>query len=423
MKKTKRKFNFTNAFESKSFRIAFSIVIAILLWTYVVYSENPDIPVFVRNIPVEFTGVESLTDSKLIITDIDEEKVTLEITGKRNKVTKLTNSNMTVVVDLTDIIRDGSSAGQYHLDYDISYPNDVNPNDLTVTDASVDFITAKVEKLVEKTVEVIGINDCNTAKGYQSEPMIFEPETITVSGPESIVNRVASANVTLKRNNVSKTIQENVDVVLVDENSIMIAMDNLILSQPTVFVTLPVVMVKEVPLNVNFVFGNSATNSNVSHQIDPPVVSISGDPEVLSDINSINLGTIDLKSFSTSTSETFPITLPNNVDNLSGANTATVAVEVLNQSTARISANNIQYRNATLGYRVTVITQSLDILLRGSEDSLKNITSDNIRIIADLAELGTATGNMSVSAQVYIDGYTDVDAIGEYKISVSVTDR
>lgn len=77
----------------------------------------------------------------------------------------------------------------------------------------------------------------------------------------------------------------------------------------------------------------------------------------------------------------------------------------------------------TEGFKASIITQSLDILLRGSEESLDRITSDNVRIIADLSELGNATGTMSVSAVVYIDGYSDVDAIGEYKISVSVTEN
>ena len=120
-------------------------------------------------------------------------------------------------------------------------------------------------------------------------------------------------------------------------------------------------------------------------------------------------------------SESFTITVPNDVENLSGETTATVQVEVLNMATARISATNITTRNAPENNEVNIITQSLDVLLRGPENLLGNITSDNIRIVADLSELGGATGTMSVSAKVYIDGYSDVDAIGTYRISVEVS--
>ena len=426
-KKARKKFNLSEAFETKRFRITFSIVIAVLLWTYVAYAENPDITGTINNIPVEFVGQEALAEANLVLEDMGDinSKVTIEFKGKRNMVTKLSSSNTSLTVDLAEIIRTGGGAGVYQLQYDINFPDDVNESNLTVEEASVDFITVTVKKLVTKSVVVKGINDCSTADGYQSEPMEFEPETITVSGPEDAVNAVDAAQVTLVRFNVAKTIQEEVEVVLVDKNGQPLPekiLNNLTLSQSTVLVTLPVVMVKEVTLNVNFVYGNSATEANVSYEIFPSVITISGDAEILKDINSINLGTIDLKSFGTSTSETFPITVPNDVDNLSGATTATVDVEILNQSTARISANNIQYRNNTEGMNVEIITQSLDILLRGSEESLDKITSDNIRIVADLAELGTATGTMSVTAVVYVDGYTDVDAIGEYKISVSIAE-
>lgn len=421
-KTAKRKYNFKNIFEAKSFRVTFSIIMAVMLWTYVAYAENPDITRTVSKIPVEFIGEESLTDSDLILTDASDRAVTIEFSGKRNMVSKITNSNTSLTVDLSEITKTGSSAGVYQIHYEINLPSGVNASSITVENASVDFVTVTIEKRVAKSVVVKGINDCSTAEGYQSEPMEFNPETIEISGPEAEVNRIANAQVTLSRSDVSKTIQEEIEIVLVDEDGEIVEMDNLTLSQSTVLVTLPVVMVKEVALNVNFVYGNSATETNVAYEIYPSVITISGDAEILKDINSINIGTIDLKEFSTTMSETFTITVPNDVENLSGATTATVDVEVLDRSTVRISASNIQCRNVTEGYDASIITQSLDILLRGPEETLSRIKSDNVRIVADLSELGNATGTMSVSATVYIDGYSDVDAIGEYKISVSVTE-
>jgi hypothetical protein len=114
------------------------------------------------------------------------------------------------------------------------------------------------------------------------------------------------------------------------------------------------------------------------------------------------------------------IPIPNEVRNVSGETTASVHVEVLDMSTSRVSATNIYWRNAPMGHTVNIITQSLDVLLRGDDDILSEITGDNIRIIADLSEAGGSTGTMSVSAKVYIDGYSDVDAIGSYRVSVAI---
>jgi YbbR domain-containing protein len=352
---------------------------------------------------------------------MDVNRVTMEFSGKRNVVTKLSPSNVGLTVDLSEITRTGNRTGVYQLPYEIEYPTDINESNVNLVNASVDYVAVTVEKLVTNNIEVRGINECSIAAGYQSEPMQFDPETITVSGAEAIVSTVDHAQVTLNRQNVSGTVEEEVDVVLVDALGQEIPQDNLTLSETSVFVTLPIVMVKEVPLSVNFVYGNSATEDNMSYEIDPPVVTLSGDPEILNDINQLSIGTIDLTSFTTSMSESFTITVPNDVENLSGETTATVQVEVLNMATARISATNITTRNAPENNEVNIITQSLDVLLRGPENLLGNITSDNIRIVADLSELGGATGTMSVSAKVYIDGYSDVDAIGTYRISVEVS--
>lgn len=420
MKKTEKKFDLSAILATKAFRIVFSIVAAIALWTFV-NSENPDISIPVRNIPVVFTGEESLADNDLVLTSVDVDRVTVDFSGRRNVVTRLSNSNVGLTVDLGEITRNGGRAGVYQLPYEIEYPTNVNAGNINIAGASANYITVTVEKLVTKSVEVRGINECSIAEGYQSEPMTFDPETIGVSGAEAIVSTVDHAQVILNRENVSGTVQEQVDVVLVNAAGMEIPTDNLTLSQPTVYVTLPVVMVKEVPLSVNFIYGNSATEENLSYTIDPPLVTLSGDADTLNDINQLNIGTIDLTSFSASTTETFTITVPNDVENLSGETTATVKVEILDMSTMRVSATNIVTRNDPEGYDVTIITQSLDVLLRGPEETMSSITGDNIRIVADLSEIGGATGNMSILAKVYVDGYTDVDAVGTYRVSVTVS--
>ena len=421
MKKTKKKFDFSDVFATKSFRIAFSILVAVALWAFVAYSENPDITVTVRNIPVQFTGEEFLTDSDLVLTGMDVNRITMDFSGKRNVVTKLSSSNVGLTVDLSEITRTGSRTGVYQLPYEVEYPSEVSGSSVSIAGASANYVAVTVEKLVTRNIEVRGVNECSIASGYQSEPMEFEPETITVSGAEAIVGTVDHAEVKLSRQDVSSTIQEEVDIVLVNFGGQVVPQDNLTLSQSTVYVTLPVVMVKEVPLSLNFVYGSSATEENVKFTIEPQVITLSGDADILNDIDQISVGTIDLTAFTTTTDENFSITLPNDVTNLSGDNTAAVHVEVLNMGTMRISASNITTRNEPENNEINVITQSLDVLLRGPDSSLGGITSDNIRIVADLSELGGATGTMSVSAKVYIDGYSDVDAIGTYRISVEVS--
>ena len=226
---------------------------------------------------------------------------------------------------------------------------------------------------------------------------------------------------TIKRENLTETVQEAVSFTLMDSADNEIKDSSIITSTDTVMLTLPIVMVKEVALTVNLTYSNTATEENTICTISPQSLTLSGNTEILDDINQIVLGTIDLTDFSSTMTEQYTIPIPNDITNVTGETTATVSIEIIGMYTKRLSASNIQIKNATSGYDTSVITQSLDVTLRGPEDTINTVNASNVRIVADLSELGNTTGTFSVPAKVYIDGFVNVDAIGDYKISVIVS--
>ena len=408
-------------FQTRTFYIVFSIIASIALWTYVEYAENPDVSVTVSGIAVDVTGEDTLADSNLVVTGMDNSVLSVRFTGKRNTVVSFNNRNITATLDLSEIARSGV-AGVYQLRYEINYPDGTNQNAVTAMNTATSFITVTVERLITKTVKVEGSNEGSVAPGYQAEPLTFDADTITVSGPESVVETVDHAWVVLNRKDVSQTLTEQVDVTLVDADGIPISMDNLTLSQNVIAVTLTIKMVKEVTLDVNLVSGASADDKNTVIKIEPATITLSGDPAVLTDLNKLILGTVNLTDFTSTFNEVMKIQLPNGVENLSGETTASVSVEVIGCASKRLSATNISTRNVTDGYKDVIITQSLDITLRGAQSDLDQITADNIRIIADLSELGNTTGTFSVAAIINVDGFPNVDAIGPYTVTVAVTE-
>lgn len=406
---------------TKAFYIVLSIVAAIALWTYVTYVENPDKTVTVSDIPVVFSGSEDLQEANLVVTNIDKESLTLDFIGKLNVVTKLTNANIILTVDLADIISTyRGTTGVYLLPYDVEYPSGINNSSISID--GTDYISVTVEKLVKKVVPVTGVNNSTVVDGYQVQPMIFEPESITVFGSEAMVSKISSASVTIDKENISKTVTEDCRFTLLDDNNNVVEMDKgLTTSHDTIAVTLPVLMVKDIALTVNLTYSNTALEENTVCRVLPDSITLAGDPDILKDINQIVLGTIDLTDFSSTMSEDMLIPIPNEITNLTGDTTARVSVEVIGMTTKRLSASNIQVKNETSGSTTSIITQSLDITLRGSREDINAVTSSNIRIVADLAELGTTAGTFSVPAKVYIDGFVNIDAIGDYKISVVIS--
>lgn len=410
-------------FGTRLLYIIFSIIIAVALWSYVAYVENPDVSIPVSNIPITFEGGEILEDNSLIVTEISDEHVSFRLTGKRNNVTKANNDNVAVTVNLGSIIADhGASPGTYQLPYDIDYPDNVAGNALTVSGESTKFVSVHVERLTTTTIPISGTYNGNISEGFMASPITFDVGEIGISGPEEIVSAVDHAWVELNINyDINKTIEQETSFQLLDRVGRVVESEFITLSRDTVIATIPVLAKKEVALTVNFADTSSTVDNNYTLSINPPTITISGESEELEEINKIVLGTIDLNSFANSLSQTMPIVLADGTNNLTGQNTAEVTVTILGLDTKSFVCNNIVTRNTPEGMNKTVTTQSVNVLLRGKSEDLELIDPNNIIIVANLSELSKNTGTYTVEAKVQIDGFTNVDAIGDYSVTVILT--
>ncbi|HHT16388.1 MAG TPA: hypothetical protein GXZ77_01520 [Papillibacter sp.] len=407
----------SKAFSSRIFYIIFSLLASFAIWLYVAYAENPDVSTGISGVRVELRNTDYLTDRGLVVTYVSADTLSLRFLGKRNVVSILSSDNITASVDLAEIKR----AGTYTLPYRMQYPINVAESSVSVTARSADTIIVVVDNLVKKDIPVRGKYDGGVAEGYRAEPIEISPSVITVSGPQEIISRIDHAWVNVLRENISKTVDETVSVVLMDEDGEEVRSENVTLSQSTVEVIIPVVMVKDVPLTVNLTPGAGADERNTVLSISPSYITLSGDAETLNALNQIVLGTIDLKSFALSTSQNFSIAIPNNTQNLTGTVEATVTISVEGLETRRVQTTNIQTTNETEGYNYAIITQSLEVLLRGVANDLEEVEPVNVRVVADLSALGATVGTYTVPAKIYVDGTENVGAIGSYTVTVIAT--
>ncbi len=407
----------------------FSVAVAIALWTYVAYVNNPALksPIPVENVAVEFSGEELLRDRNLIVTDVDVKTLTVYFGGRTRDTAIITKMDVKAVVDLSDIFDYTEPTGTHALEYDLVYS--ASSSSLTVDHVSRPVVEVTVERLVTRQLPLTAVYNGSIAENYMAGELTLSQDTVEVAGAEAAINKIAAVNVTLARDNLSKTTSESAPMVFLDEegNEIDLEAEGLTLvnSDGTAVITQNIQMIKTVPLAIDIVPSITATDANITIDIQPKTVTLSGDPEDLEDLNVINIGTVDLKTIDLEfTKDDYQIIIPNNTKNQSNTNTASVTIRITDSSIglARLSANNISYRNAGPTDYVTVITQTLDIVLRGNEEHLDDVTPANIRIVADLTSVAGKKGTTTVPARVYVDGFSDVEAVGEYKVSVDIRD-
>lgn len=394
-----------------------SLLASVLLWVYVTTSEGDVTEVPFDGVQVVFRGDENLSRDGLVISNISANTVNVRINATRRELTKLSSDKLTAVVDVSK----STTKGRYTLAVSIEYPPGSNKSSIEVASVSPGSISFSVDKTSSKAIPLEGKFSGTLEDGFAAQPIKFEPQIVTISGPESELSRVAYAWVEIaNRENVNRTIQIVSSYELMDEDGNIIDKVGFELSEETVSVTVPITSTKTVPLTVDIVEGGGATMENVNITCVPETITIAGDAETLEGINKISLGTIDLTDFAVSFEDTYQIVLDNNVTNVTGIKEAKVTVKVVGLETKKFNVSNITTINAPSGRKVTMVTENVEVMLRGKSSVLSKVAANNIRVVADLADTGSTTGVFQPPVKVYVDGVTGVGAIGEYSESVYV---
>ncbi len=405
-------------FNNKALYMVFSIVAAVLLWAYVTSIQNQDMETTIPGIIVTFSGQEKLLSERSLIVDPNSNySVALKIMGKRDVVSRLNNSNVTVSVDLSEI----SSEGSYNRLFSVNLPSNVNTKDVYILSRIPEYVTVRIIQYETKKVEVRGTFAGTFKEGCEAKPMEFNPASVSVGGPKNVVSQIAYALVSLNEHDVGKTLSKTLPYVLIDAEGNKVAMNDLKLDRKTVDVTLPVIMSKNVPLSVKFTSGGGATKDNVTYRISPSSIWLSGAPEILEDINEIVIHSFNLEEIYDNKTETYSIPVPSGLDNISGQSKATVSLTLTGLSTRTLQVSNVQFTNLFSGHKATP-EHSLDITIRGPANIINNITADDISVTVDLENLGQSLGRFSVAAKVTVKNRTDVAAIGTYNVSVLLED-
>jgi len=405
---------------NKMLRIAISIFLAVVLWFYVSRTANPEVVEYLRSIPVTFTGVEALEARGFLITEGAEQTVSLQVRAKRDVMDRLSSSTVTATVDVSAI----SQAGDYSETYQVfpSLSGMSSFSSFTVTDYQPATVSFTVGKLKVRTIPVQGSFAGSVAEGYQTGAFSFSPEGIEVRGEESIVNQIDKALVTLDIQDISETYSGESPYTLISFDGESIPTDNLEVNAALVRTTLPVVQLKEVPLVVTLIPGGGATNTNTTANIEPKSIMVSGSPKDLESLKEITLADIDLAQVLDGDIVTRPIELSAELTNESGISEAKVTISMQGLSTAVLEVSNIEFSNVDVpeGYVPVPVTQSRQVTIRGPMNAVASITPSQLKIVADLSQIGTATGTQTVPVKVHLAGRNDVGVIGEYSISVSI---
>ncbi|NLT39457.1 MAG: hypothetical protein GXX89_03215 [Clostridiales bacterium] len=404
---------------NKIFIFIVSLILACVLWGYVVNVVNEEISVSINNIRVTFEGAQELKETRsLQIIESQVGTVNLSFTGKRSDISKIKRDNIGVTVDLSSI----RNSGEFSLAYSVNLPDGLSEDQVSIV-RSPYYVRVIVVKMVSLEVQVAGELAGSVAENYIKGDFEFQPEKIRVSGPDSVVASISRALVTIRAENLSKSIRASSPYTLLDSLGQEVDMSDITVDYDKVDAFLPVYLIKEVPLKVNFIEGNGITGKDITYTVTPNRVTVYGFAEDLDAINEFVLPTIDLTQMLKSEEFTYQIPISNDVTNLSGETEAVVSVKIVGVATKTVTTSNFVVTNVPDGFYAQVARNTLSVTIRAPKSQIEYIDSNNIRVVLDLSDAGAYNGNQLIEATVIVDGFEDAGVIGEYTVAVTLSNR
>ncbi len=403
--------------KNKIVSVILSAVVAFGLWLYVVTVVSPGSEKTYYNIPVVLQNENVLQERGLMITS-DLPTVTLDLSGNRTDLNKLDENNIKILVNVASI----EAAGTHQLSYDVSYPGTVPDSAIVREGQSTNMITLTVEKRITRSVDVVAEYIGSVPEGFiaDKENAVMDYSTVEVSGPESVVEKIAQAKIRVDLNDQSVTIAGQYVYDLCDKDGQPVDVALITTNVEAINLTVKVQRVKEIALTVETVYGGGATETNSTVTVEPKTIRISGSDALLEDLDSLQLGEVDLGELTEDTTLTFSITLPEGVTNETGVTEAKVEVKFSDLKVKTLNVSRIEAVNVPAGMEVDMITQALEVTVRGPSKLIDSITEEDLTITVDFANAQTGTATMRATV-VFSSAYADVGTIGSYVVSATLS--
>ena len=390
--------------KNKIAALLLSLIVAFGLWVYVVTNVSPEHEQTFTGVPVVLENTNSLLDKDLMLLSGDNYTVSFTLRGSRSDLNKLNKSNLKVTMDLTTI----KETGKYKMEYRISYPSGV-PS-VSLEEKITEYVAVEVAEYATKRVPVqlVIVGELAEDVFVDQVGVTTSVTEVTVSGPKFEVDEIDVAGIEVQAQNLTETVVGDYVYTLMDEDLNPVSVDHIQTDTAEIHMELPVAYKKDIALTVELIPGGGATLDNATVRMfdlgGDSSITIAGSREALDKIDSLQIATVKLAEVGTQHGyeDTVPLTLPENLRNLSGLSEVRFKVSLIGLDTKNFSIpkEQIQVINLPEGMQVVISTLQVNVTLRGGKNQVNAVTSDQIQLILDMQ--GQEVGTYSATLQIKV---------------------
>lgn len=376
---------------------AMSLVFAVVLWFIVMTQSNPLRSRTIYDVPVEITGMSAMSEKNLAVTQEALKaiaKAAVDIEMPQSDLRLASNQTVKARIDLSTV----SETGAKRIQLSASVPSSGRVLKITPS-----YVELTVEPMMRSTVPVQKELTDTLPEGYRIDKVEVQPSRVRLSGPESVVSRVAGAKVSLSLSGVTGNINKSVGYVLVDEAGQPVPTDSItLLDDATAILSARVEPMQARPISYEqSVVGTVAEGYRIaSIDIQPREVQISAAQEVLESIESMALSAIDVQGKSESFTQMVAINKPNDVNWMS-VDHASVVVSITEQS-ARKTFTDVEVKviNQPGGTDVQYGTLRVKLEIEAARSVIRELTREDVEAYVDLAAASVGAHDLPIEVRI-----------------------
>ncbi len=398
--------------------MAFSLVLAVVIWALVVYGPSNTIEQEITGVPVSITLNDYASQTlNLRIVEGANATATVRVRGLRSVISRLTPQELTVTADTGNVIKEGSyilplratSAAEYSI---VSVVGDDGVNDTVAITCDV---WREVAFAVETEMPDLTVTD---TKQFRFGTPSFGGTAVTngqviVAGPKSDITRIRKVVAVISdKAAISETAVYTATLEARDDKGAVIDTVSFVNAEDKkLSVTVPVMIYRKVSLEptvLHIPAGYAQTKNLVT--VSPSEVELWGVPseidEYIDNLRSQVQVDFDALTKDTLTRE-ITLTKVEGIRPVNDSETITVKVALsgIGERVMEVplSAANFTAENCPAGYTVAPTQTKLSaVVLYGPSGALNRVRASDVRLIADMQ--GTVlAGQQTVRARLQID--------------------
>lgn len=392
------------------------VFLAFIFWIYVMEIDSPDNEEVFEDISVTVVGTTELeNDKNLSVFSGYDTLIDVTVKGQKSVISKYKSEDIVVTADVSGI----DKSGMYTLDlfYDL-------PSGLTFVDSNIDKVTMFIDRRISANISiepVLKAYKISTAD-YGLGTVTCDTQIITVTGAESVINEIEKGvvEVNMRDQHLTESVTTDGVIVLKNQNGETVDSRYIKLSKTHVSVNIPVYGFKNVPLKVSTKYG-FLNKDNSTITVEPEKIRIKGEPSALSNIEYIEVTSIDEKKIAGDTELSAHITLPENVYLAEGqSDNATVNIKFNNFIKKTFVIEKFLITNSG-NLNVNVVDPSIQVTVIGERGAVNRLTEDDITVTVDFTNYKDNTGIVNTPAVITVNSESGtVYELGYYDVQVEI---